>query len=241
MLELYNAILYQPLLNALVWLYKTIAFGDFGAAVILLTILIRLILYPIFQKTVEHQAALQEIQPKLKKVQEDHKHDKEKQAQAMLAVYREHRVNPLSGFFLLLLQLPILIALYQIFLDSTHPGFPEKGLYSFIGSPGPIDTRFLGLIDLKGPSILIVGLAAVAQYFQGRLALPKVEKGQTAERIARTMTFVGPILTVLIFYRLPAAISLYWTVTSLFSILQQQHVSSNHAKRKLGNIRNGAP
>ena len=232
----YDAIFYQPLLNALIFFYNTVAFQDLGLAIIFLTVLVRLVLFPVFQKSVRHQAVMQRLQPKLKKAQEEHKHDREKQTQAMMALYREHRVNPFSGFFLLLIQLPILIAVYYIFLNSLKPDF-LVGLYSFVGAPPTISHFFLGLIDLGRPSILMVGLAAIAQYFQGKLALPKPEKGQEptqAEQIGRRMVFIGPLITLGIFYNLPAAVSLYWIVTSAFSVLQQIIVNRQLAHGELG-------
>ena len=236
--ELYRAVLYEPLFNLLVFLYNTIAIQDLGFAIIFLTILIRLLLFPLFQKSARHQAVMQRLQPKLKKVQEDHKHDKEKQAQAMMAVYREHDINPFSGFGLLLIQLPVLITLYHIFQDSLRPEF-LKGLYSFVEAPQSIEPYFLGLIHLGSPSILMVGLAALAQYFQAHLALPPTEKGKelsSAEKTARKMVFIAPLITLVFFYALPAAISLYWLVTSLFSVSQQIFINRPLAHGTVGTV-----
>ncbi len=219
----FHIVLYRPLFNALIFFYNTIAWGDLGISIILLTILIRLILFPIFQKSVRNQTILQKIQPKIKKIQEDHKHDKEKQAKELLSLYKEHKVNPFSGFLFLLIQLPILIILYQLFLKGlTAASFVD--LYGFIAAPKNFQALFLGLINLKNRSILLVVLAAAAQFFQGRLALPKVDKAQElspAERITRQMVFTGPLITIFIFFNLPAAVSLYWLTSSMFSIGQQ--------------------
>jgi len=236
MAYIYNLILYQPLLNALIFFYNTIALHDLGLSIIFLTILIRAILYPIFQKSVRHQTVMQRLQPKLKKIQEDHKNDREKQTQAMMALYKEHKINPFSGFLLLLVQLPILIALYQIFIRSLKPNF-LVGLYGFVPAPASIHATLFGLINLDQRSILMVGLAALAQYFQAKLALPKVSSGQAptaAEKMSRQMVFMGPVLTLVIFYGFPAAVSLYWFVTSLFSIFQQIIINKQLAHGEMG-------
>lgn len=237
MLYFYNLILYRPFLNALIYLYNTIAFNDLGLAIIFLTILIRLLLFPIFHKSARHQMVMQVLQPELKKIQEVHKRDREKQTQAMLELYKRHNINPLSGFFLLLVQLPILIALYQIILKSLRPEF-LSGLYSFVGAPAAINPAFLGLINLSGRSIIVVVLAALAQYFQGKLALlPVAGSGASADpsqKMARNMVFMGPIITLVIFYNLPAAIGLYWFVTSLFSVFQQIIINNQRKNGKLG-------
>ena len=220
-------IFYQPPLNALIFFYNTIAFGDFGLAIIFLTVLIRLLLFPIFHKSVKHQMVMQRLQPKLEKINREHKENKEKKLKATMELYQEHNINPFSGFLLLLLQLPILIALYQIFLAKLTPE-TLNGLYSFVQAPKILDYSFFGLINLEERSIVMVSLAALLQYIQGKMSLPKVEGGRelsSAEKMSRQMVFMAPLITLIIFFNLPAAVSLYWVVSSLFSIFQQEAVN----------------
>lgn len=224
---MFQTIFSTPLFNGLIFLYNTIAFQDFGLAIIFLTLLIRVILFPIFYKSAENQILIQRLQPELNKIQHDHKDNREKQAQAMMDLYRKHKVNPFSGFLLLLVQLPILIALYQVFLKEFSPD-SFNNLYDFIQKPVNFNTGFLGLLDLEKPSILMVSLAVVAQYFQGYLVLPKKRSGKeesAPERMARQMVYFGPLMTIIIFVNLPAAIGLYWLVTSAFSITQQIYIN----------------
>lgn len=148
MIFLYNTIIYNPLLNALVFFYQTIAFHDLGVAIIILTICIRLLLFPLFQKSTRYQIVMQALQPKIKKIQEDFKHDKKKQSEAMMEAYKEYGMNPFSGFLFLLVQLPILIALYHIFLNIFSPEVFQN-VYSFIIPPATLNVTFLGLLNLK--------------------------------------------------------------------------------------------
>lgn len=218
MSSLFHAFLYQPLFNGLILFYNTVAFADLGIAIVLLTVLIRLILYPLFYKSFKNQAVMQKIQPELQKIQHEHKENKEKQAQALMELYRRHNVNPFSSFFLLFVQLPVLIALYQVFLK----GFADAALadlYTFVANPGHINTLSVGLIDLGQRSIVIVVLAAIVQYYQGVLSVPKNEGQQ--QNIARKMVFVGPVLTVLVLAAMPAAVGVYWLTASAFSVVQQ--------------------
>jgi YidC/Oxa1 family membrane protein insertase len=223
---LYHELLYRPLLNALVLLYNTVAFRDLGIAIILLTILIRIVLLPIFQKGMEHQTKLQALQPKIKEVQRRHKHDKEKEMQATLALFKEHGTNPLSGVFFVLIQLPILIALYQIVFKSLSGGY-ENDLYSFAAPPGNVGSRFLDLINLRETSIVMVLAVACAQFAQSRIALAT---GGTESRAgARWATLVaGPAAVALVFFflKLPNAVGLYWLVSTMFSIVQQRAVNA---------------
>jgi len=204
-------------------LYQYVAFEDLGLAIILLTLLIRFLFYPLFYKSFRNQALIQKLQPEIQKIQHTHKKNREKQAQELMALYKQHKVNPFSGFLMILVQLPVLIALYQLFLKGFSPE-TFQNLYSFMVVPEQINSTFLGLVDLSSKSMLIVGLAVIVQYFQGKLSLPKIEKGKevpTAAKIGRQMVFIGPILTFVILRTLPSAIGLYWLVTSLFSIVQQ--------------------
>ena len=237
MIYLYQTIFYRPILNVLVYFYETIAGRDFGIAIILVTLLIRFILYPLFHKSAKHQMTLQRLQPKIKKIQELHKNDKQKQTQAMMELYKEHGVNPFLSIILLVVQLPILISLYQIILSGLRAGGIGSGLYSFVTAPQTINTLFLGVIDLKERSIILVLLAAISQYFQARLAIYRSPDAagppSPAERMARQMAFIGPVITVVIFYNLPAGVGLYWLISSLFSVVQQLIVNK-HLRDKYG-------
>lgn len=225
MSSLFHTFLYQPLFNGLIFFYNTVALEDLGVAIVLLTVLIRLILYPLFYKSFKNQAVMQKIQPELQKIQHEHKENKEKQAQAMMELYRRHNVNPFSSFLLLFVQLPVLIALYQVFLK----GFADAALadlYTFVANPGHINALSLGLIDLGKRSIVIVVLAAIVQYYQGALSLPAGRHGVpkqegSAQNVARKMVFVGPVLTVMVLAAMPAAVGVYWLTASAFSVVQQ--------------------
>ncbi len=212
MSSLYNNYIYQPLLHVLVFLYQHFSFHDLGIAIVLLTIIVRIILFPLFHKGAKDQAIMQKIAPKLKEIQIRHKDNKEKQVQETMALYREHKVNPFSQFLLLIIQLPILIALFKIF----SKGFQEiQNLHPY----------FLGFIDLTKPNIIIVLAAAAAQFIQAKLTLPKTDKQSknlsTAERVSRQMVFIGPIFVVVVFLQFPSALGLYWLTFSVFSVIQQ--------------------
>jgi len=220
---MFNALFVQPLFNALVFLYEYVAFQDLGIAIILLTIIIRVILYPLFYKSFHNQAVIQKLSPIIKKIQHDHKDNREEQAKALLALYRGHKVNPFSGFLLILVQLPILIALYKVFLSGISPETLQN-LYSFVTVPEQINHLFINLIDLSKRSIVIVGLAAVFQYLHGKKMLPKVDSGASpapAAKMAKQMVWIAPVLTIVILFNLPAAVGLYWMTTSVFSLIQQ--------------------
>ena len=212
MATLFNTYLYQPILWLLVFIYQHLSFGDLGLAIILLTVVVRIVLLPLFYKGAKDQALMQRLQPAIKKIQTDHKDNKE--VQALMALYKEHRLNPFSGFLLLLIQLPIFIALFQIF---------SKGLAAPV-----FDSRTLfGLIDLGAKSIVVVLIAAALQYVQGKLTLPpkSVSDGNPMASAGKFMIYVGPVISIIVFMNLPSALSLYWTVSTIFSIGQQLYIN----------------
>lgn len=222
--NIYNTIIYFPLLNLLVYFYNVIPGHDIGVVIILLTILIRLIMLPSFHKSLKSQAQMNLLQPKLNELREKHKDNKEAQAKAMMDLYKEHKVNPLSSCLPLLLQLPILIALYQVFSKALANHI--SGLYSFVQNPGVIDPKFLNLIDLSKPNIIFGVLAGALQFWQTKMMLPKNTAGQdtTAKIMQMQTTYILPIISIVIAIKLPAGLPLYWIVTTLFAIGQQYYI-----------------
>jgi YidC/Oxa1 family membrane protein insertase len=228
---MFEIILYKPLFNALIFLYESAAFNDIGIAIILLTIFVRILLYPIFNRTAKHQRIAQQLQPHIKEIKEKHKKDREAQTRAIMELYQKHKVNPLTPFFLLLVQLPVLIALYKIFNNIN--GFSDQAftmLYSFIKQPGELGHTFLGIISLGEVSMLLAVLAAGAQYIQAKLAVsrkgrPKGDK--QSEQMAKMATIMGPGIALIVLTRFPAAVALYWLTSSVFSIIQQVIVNKS--------------
>ncbi len=230
-MNLFDVALYQPLFNILIVLYQYLPGRDFGVAVIALTVLIRLLLYPLVAESIRVQKITTQIQPKVKEIQEKYKNDKEKQALLTMELWKEYKVNPLSSFLFLLIQLPILWALYRVFWNGFKDGALAM-LYGFVPSPGIINPMFFGLIDLSRSYPAFAVAAGILQYFQVKMMLPKPvedkkEKSQTEQFASMMQTqslYVFPVITVVIFWGLPAALGLYWVVTSIFSIIQQYYI-----------------
>ena len=134
MSELYTQLLFRPLFNFLIFLYNTIPGGDFGVAIIVLTLVIRLAFFPLSIKALISQREMNKLQPKIKELQDKHKNDKPALGQATMQLYKENKVNPFSGCLPLLIQLPVLIALYGALQSGLKPE-SLNGLYSFVGHP----------------------------------------------------------------------------------------------------------
>lgn len=229
--NLFNQVLVFPLLNLLVFFYHYIP--DIGVVIILLTVLVRLALLPSFHKSLKQQKAMSELQPKMNEIKEKYKDDKEQQAKALMELYSTHKVNPMSSCLPLLIQLPILIALYRVFIQSLN-GVGLHGIYPFITAPAHIDPMFLGLINLKMKNIWMPAIAAFLQYWQSRMTQPKTTGKDSMSRMMSMQTlYMFPILTFFIGLQFPAGLTLYWIVTTLFGVAQQYYIVRKEAKLAL--------
>lgn len=225
LITIFDAFLYRPLFNLLIIIYNYLPLHDFGLTIIVLTIIIRFVIYPISVKAVSSQKVLQELQPKIQEIQKKYKDDKEKQAKETLELYKKEKINPFSGLFLVIVQLPILIALYRVFWQGLKPEELQK-LYSFVANPIHINAMFLGLLDLSKPNIVFAIVAGLVQFFQTKMLLPKSPKNQPKESTVAAMTqkqmvYLFPFVTVIILFNLPSAMGLYWIISGVFSIVQQ--------------------
>ncbi|KKP88290.1 MAG: Stage III sporulation protein J [Berkelbacteria bacterium GW2011_GWA2_35_9] len=226
-------VLYNPLYNLLIGLTLIIPGHSVGWAIIIITILIRLILLIPSSKSIHQQKKVQEIQPQLAKLKEEYKDDQKKLTQETLALYKKYQINPVGSCLPLLIQLPILIILYQVFIRGLSTA-SFHNLYSFIPQPESLNTNFFGL-DLTKPDVWVLPiLAGVSQFFQSWQLQPK-NKNQSATNdpsamMMKQMMYVFPVMTVLICRSLPSALPIYWVVSTLFSIVQQQSILSKKTK-----------
>jgi YidC/Oxa1 family membrane protein insertase len=228
--NIWNAILYKPLLNALALLVSIIPGGDVGVAVIILTILVKIALYPLSKKSIESQAKMNLLTPELNKIKASGA-SKEEQARLTFDLYKKYKTNPFSGCLLVLIQIPIIFALYFVFLRGLS--FDSGLLYSFIKIPDEINMLFLGLIDLTEKSWILAVLAGASQYLQA-LYMPKpTPSGASANNFSETfaksmhvqMKYVFPFLVAFIAYSISGAVALYWITSNIFMVLQQIYIN----------------
>ena len=145
-----------------------------------------------------------------------------------MAFYKQNKINPLSGCLPILIQLPILIALYQVFLKGFDEG-SLSFLYGFIANPGKINPISLGWLNLSTPNIFMAILAGLAQFWQAKMitpknklpGAPKTSDEFMAQAISKQTLYFLPVLTVVISWTLPSGLALYWLITTIFTLLQQ--------------------
>lgn len=234
MINIFDVFLVQPIFNALIFIYNFLPWADIGLAAIILTVIIRVILFPFFQKSTRQQMLMSRLQPEISKIQKEHKDDKQKLAKAQMDLYKKHNVNPFGGCFLTIIQLPILLAVYRVFYNGFGTD-KISHLYSFVAQPEIVNTLFLGLIDLSKPNIILAIITAILQFISSKMLIaptlktPKDNKNETGfQKIASSMqkniTYIAPIITLIILISLPAILAIYWSATTVFSIAQQRIV-----------------
>jgi len=227
MSHLFTIILYQPIFNLLVVIYNTLPNHDFGVAIVLLTIIIRLLFSPLSIKALRSQKALSKIQPKIKEIQEKHKGDSQAIGQASMNLYKEHGVNPFSGCLPLLLQIPVLIALYQALRAAFLPESLSL-LYSSVHNPGSIEVMSLGFINLAQKNYYLPFVAGILQWLQARQGMQgQSQNGSqdaTASAMNKQLLYIFPIMIVFISWSLPTGLVLYWITTTLFSLGEQLYI-----------------
>ena len=243
MIAFFKTILYFPLYNLLVFLTGVLPGADLGLAIIILTILVRLILFPLEHRRSRLQQAMKIIQPQIEDLKKKLGTDREKLARETFALYRRHGVNPFSTVIISLVQIPILLTLFFVFRAGLP--FAAADLYSFVSLPDLVNSNFLGLIELTSRSIPLALFAGLTQFFQLRLSVPPMpakKDGQAksfSDDLARSMNinmrYFFPVMIIFISLGFPAALVLYWSTSNLFMIAHELFV-----RRRAGRLETSA-
>lgn len=225
---LFNAVFYQPIFNLLIGIYEVVPGRDIGIAIIVLTVIVKAVLWPLTVKALSSQKELQSLQPKMEALKKQFANDKEKLGKELMELYSREKVSPFSSCLPLLLQLPVFIALYRA-LDNGLKSSGFDLLYGFVPNPGHIETFLFGILDLSKPNIPLAVLAAVSQYFQTRSMVMRQQpktSGSEDERMLvmmnKQMVIMMPIMTLILGWKLPGGLILYWLVMTLLTIAQQE-------------------
>ncbi|MEK7172835.1 MAG: YidC/Oxa1 family membrane protein insertase [Patescibacteria group bacterium] len=225
-ITIYDTVLWKPLLNGLIFLYNSLPWQDLGLAIVIFTLLIRIILIPLFLKARDSQKKLTLIQPEIKKIQERFKNDREGQSKALMELYAKHQTNPFSGCLVMLIQLPLLIALFQVLQKIGE--VKSEFIYSFIKIPEIISPISFGILDLSKGNLYLGVVAAVSQFVQIKMTMKPPVAGDKSDNsksfnnmLQKQTLYVLPVLVLVWSYTFPAALILYWTIFNIVGILQE--------------------
>ena len=240
-----NVVFTQPIFNALMLLYHL--FSDFGLSIIVLTILLRLVLFPLTLQQLKSTKATQQLQPKMAELRKKYANDQQAQGQAMQALYKEYGINPLAGCLPLLIQMPILYGLFYalraVLNDYTlKGGNPLASLNGFIYGFLPHFTHFPNInldwftfinhswyfsLGSPDPTHVLPLIAGAATFVQMRMSLAR-NAGQANDAMSqqmKMMQYLMPAITIFFGWSFPAGLALYWTTSSIFGMVQQYFVS----------------
>lgn len=238
----FQTVVYAPIYNALALVVSWVPGGDVGVAIVLITVVVKLVLFPLAVRASRTQRAMRRLQPRMDEIKEKHKDNKQELAKATLALYRAEKVNPFASILILIVQLPVILGLYWVILTEGAGGaFDPAHLYSWVAVPENASFVFLGLIPIAQGSILLAILVAVTQYVQAKLMMPEAPvatgKGfmdDLASSMHFQMRYVFPIILAVIAYVASAAIALYFIVSNVVGIIQEMVAHARH-KKEYGN------
>ncbi len=221
----FHTFFFEPLYNALVFLSSILPGHSIGWAIIILTLIVKFALLPLYRQSLHTQRKMKEIEPEVKAIREQYK-DNQEQAKKLMELYQVNKINPFAGIVAIVIQIPIFLALFWVFKDSFV--YNHDWLYSFVQVPASVNTMFLGVLDLTKRSIILAILTGVTQFISMVLSLPALPKKNPKEAsnfkddLARSMNvqmkYVMPAFMGFIALSFPAAVALYWLVSNLFAI-----------------------
>jgi YidC/Oxa1 family membrane protein insertase len=248
--DLFQAIFTQPILNALMLLYAL--FRDFGLSIVVLTLIIKLILFPLTLKQLKSSKNMQVLQPQMAEIRRKYPKDKQAQALAMQALYKEYGINPLAGCLPLLVQIPVLYGLFFAFNTVLqHSDNVAKGVHSLLypfvanildGTWVDVNLNWFTWLNSHwtislaqpDPTHILPVIAALATFVQIRMSLPKTAPASTKAKTdqpdpttstMKTMQYIMPLFTLFIGWSFAAGLALYWTVSAVFQAVQQYFVT----------------
>lgn len=236
MTAFFHTIITVPFYNGFILLMNLLPFFDAGVIIIIFTIIIKFALLPLSIKASKAQLEMKKTEKDLQLIKEKYK-DKEEQSRKTMEYYKEHGINPFASFFILIIQLPILIGLYRVFLKSGLPLINVAMLYSFISAPTLINMVFLNLINISEKSLTLAVIAGITTYFQISLAnaaTAPASEGVTQNDIAKAMQmqmkYFFPIMMTFIAYTISSAIALYLITSNVFAICQEIYIRKKYHK-----------
>ncbi len=210
--------------------------GSIGLAVIIITILVKLVLLPFNIKTVVSQIQLKKIQPELDRIKEETP-DRTEQARKTMELYKKYGVSPLSGCLPVLIQIPVVISLYYVFFQGVS--FDATLLYEGVNIPETIKTTFFGA-DLGGKSLGLALLAGITQFLQiwvvnkrSTIQTGNGLQAQIGKSLQFQMKYILPIFIAFIAYRLAGAVALYWVVNNVVTIIMELIITKKYENKPL--------
>lgn len=235
---IFFTVFYQPLYNGLIFLIGNLSWVDAGVAAIIFTCIVKLAMFPLSKKSITTQMQMKRLEPELARIKEKYKDKREELARQTMQLYRDRNINPFSGLVVVLIQFPIIIALYWVFYKAGLPEVTTDILYSFVAVPEKINMMFLGILDITHKSLVLALLAAITQYFQIKYSMPTLPVSNSAtpsfkddfmKSMHIQMRYGMPLIVFFAAWSFPAVIALYWVTSNVFAIGQELYIRRHKA------------
>ncbi len=232
MAELFNNIIFIPLYNAFILLIDILPYHSAAISIILLTIFVKFALMPLAFKMAHTQKRMKEIAPHIEKLKEKHKDDKQKLTLETMELYKRENIKPFASFLILLIQLPIIIVLYWVFIRSGFPEIKTDILYGFVGIPTYINMHLFGIL-LTDKSVILAILAGFTQYMYSSMTVKDISfakednkdsfKADLQKSLQIQMKYFLPAIMAAISYTLSSVVALYFIISNLFLVGQEYY------------------
>lgn len=236
--SLFHSVIFQPFYNGLIFLIDVLPFADAGIVIIIFTVLTKIILLPLSIKASKSQIELKSVEKEMAQIKEKYKNNKEEQTLKVVELYKNKNINPFAGIFVLIIQLPIVIGIYQVFLKSGLPKINTDWLYSFVSIPQEVNMMFFSIINIAQKNVFLALIAGLTTYIQISLATKNqnqdVSGGGMQQDIAKAMSmqmkYIFPIIVIFISYSISGALALYWITSNIFAIFQEIYIKKKYHK-----------
>ena len=208
----------SKVIDILYGLTVTIGFPSYALAIIMISILLKLLLYPLMQKQMKSTMNMQEVQPKMEYLQKKYKNNPEKLNEEMMKLYKEYDVNPMAGCLPLLIQFPILIGLFMALRQYEFVPL-EHATFFWVPNLGEVD-----------PLHILPILVAATMFLQQKITMSATGGNEQTAQMMNTMLYMMPAMMLFVCWSMPAGLCLYWAFFSVLSIVQQYFMNKNKKK-----------
>ena len=239
---MFHTLLINPFYNAFIFLVGIMPHGDVGLAIIAMTLVMRAVFYPLFASNIRTQMGMQAVQGELDEINKKYKDNAEERGRRTMELFKEHKVRPFSAFLALLVQIPVFIALYYAFFREGLPKIATNLLYPFVHVPAVVNTEFLGFLNLLQPhNIILAIIVAALQFAVVRFSLSRIKKPATAtpsekdkamQMQQQIMMYFLPAIMGVVSYSVPAAVGIYFSAGSIFSLAQEWVIRRQQPAKK---------
>lgn len=238
---MFHTLFYEPIYNLLVVVLNIVPLHDIGAAIVIVTFIVKGILLPLNLSALRGQYLMKRVEGEMKAIKEKHKNEPQEVSKKTMEVYKREKINPFSSLFVIIIQIPIFFALYFVFSKGMHAD--AESLYSFVTFPDTLHLNAFGLFDVTQKNVIIAVLAGISSYFLARRqteSMSSVKKDikeetfqdQFMKSMKIQLLYVLPVIITFSAAVLPSALGLYWFVSNVIGYGQDVYMKNKLAHLK---------